>query len=392
MIKDFLLNTFLQNNSLNTLTEAISTVFDCPVIIVDKSFHIVSSFAASDYNDEDYRRAVSHSELPLFFCTAVSNGLENFESYDGEPVKISSEMRSCYVSRLKSAGIELGYIIYICDSPKKLNKSNCFLAESLAAKQLYSNRREGTSPKSTAEEIITDLLNGKFSDEEIFNLEISGTFLSHFHPTRYALIDFSYDSQDIARGEYLREKLARDFHASQPLFYNGKIIIFLHEDHDMNFLRQLADEYKLRAVVSGSLDTLYSMKKSFKAVSDTLDYIKSCGENTFLKSSNDYAFLMLLKATEKNTDFCNEKIKELYEYDIAQDSHLCETLYIYMVCCHSLQKTCEKLFTHRNTIQYRIKKIKEEFFIDPDDSKKCAEYLTSLCIALVKLKREPLFV
>ena len=46
MFKDDLLNSFLQNNSLSSLTETVSILLKCPVIIVDEAFHIAASFAS----------------------------------------------------------------------------------------------------------------------------------------------------------------------------------------------------------------------------------------------------------------------------------------------------------------------------------------------------------
>jgi len=35
------------------------------ILVTDDAFHIVSAFAAADFDDEGYRSAIAHSELPL---------------------------------------------------------------------------------------------------------------------------------------------------------------------------------------------------------------------------------------------------------------------------------------------------------------------------------------
>ena len=80
MFKDEVLNSFLQNNSLSTLTEAVSMLIGCPVIIVDEAFHIAASFAANGSDYEEYRTAISHSELSFAASAAISERAETAEN------------------------------------------------------------------------------------------------------------------------------------------------------------------------------------------------------------------------------------------------------------------------------------------------------------------------
>ena len=108
MIKDELLNVFLTENTLTGLVKAISGATECPVIIVDDAFHIAASCAVSEYNDPTYRIAVSHSELSLDACAAIS-------AHTGETdftVDISN--KKYRVLRLESNGAVLGYMILVC--------------------------------------------------------------------------------------------------------------------------------------------------------------------------------------------------------------------------------------------------------------------------------------
>ena len=55
-------------------------------------------------------------------------------------------------------------------------------------------------------------------------------------------------------------------------------------------------------------------------------------------------------------------------------------------------ETCNRLFTHRNTVLYRINKIKEDFNIDTEDPKKHFSYLISLAIILAENKKDKFFI
>lgn len=384
--RDLVLNTFLQNNSLGILLEAVSSQLGCPVIVTDNAFHIVSSFAPNGFEDVEYRRAVAHSELPLTVCGAITKALS-----DSEKMRVlnGSKERSYLVSQLESAGAPLGYIIYILFGSEAPPESDCLFAESLIAKQFYTDRRTGIA-FDTAEEILIDLLDGKFKTEQLFQTRASGTFLSQFRPQRYALIELP-DAQS-TQSEHIGHSLEQSFHASHPLFYRGKLLLFLHEDHDIRLLRSLIGEYELKAVLSEKLESLYALKKSYRLVESSLCYLCEKKHEPFLAESANYSLLMLLCDIEKRFDLPNEKVKAIYEYDKSKGTQLCLTLYTYLTCRHSLRQTSEKLFTHRNTVQYRIRKAKDDFDLDADNTENFLSLLVSLSFALLRLGNEELFI
>lgn len=386
MNKDLILNTFLQNNSLPMLLEAVGGELGCPVIVTDNAFHIVASFAPNGFEDSEYRRAISHSELPLSACTAITKALAESEA---KRVMNGSGERTYLTAELKSAGAALGYIVYILFGSCEVRESDCLFAESLVAKQFFTDRRTGLA-FDTAEEILIDLLDGKFKTEGLFLARASGTFLSQFSPQRYALIELV--QADTAKSEHIGRSLEQSFHASHPLFYRGKMLLFLHEDHDISLLRSLIGEYELKAVLSEKLQSLFSLKKSYALSEAALCYLSEKESKPFLADCADYSLLMLLLDAEKRFDLSNEKVKALCEYDKRKGTELCLTLYTYLTCRHSLLKTSEKLFTHRNTVQYRIRKIKDDFSIDADESEGVFSLLISLSLALLRLGHEEVFI
>ncbi len=67
-------------------------------------------------------------------------------------------------------------------------------------------------------------------------------------------------------------------------------------------------------------------------------------------------------------------------------------LYTYLCCHRSLDETCERLYTHRNTVLDRIRKIKEDFWINLDTPEKHLKYLLSAAVILVKNGETEMFV
>ena len=81
-------------------------------------------------------------------------------------------------------------------------------------------------------------------------------------------------------------------------------------------------------------------------------------------------------------------VRALAERDHADDSLYCLTLYTYLICHHSLQETCERLFTHRNTVLYRVRKMREDFDVPIDDPAQHLALLMSAALMLMSLGQE----
>ena len=80
-------------------------------------------------------------------------------------------------------------------------------------------------------------------------------------------------------------------------------------------------------------------------------------------------------------NYCNDKLKQLEMYDNANGSFLIDTLLNYYMCGFNVGKTADMMFVHRNSLQYRLKKIEEILEISLDDS---MEYLDLVNCILVK--------
>lgn len=381
MIKDELLNVFLTENTLSGLVNAISGAVGCPAVIVDDAFHIAASCAVSEYNDPAYRTAVSHSELSLDTCAAISaHGAEKDFTVDADNKKYR-------ILRLENGDTVLGYMILISAEDMPCDAETLNFTAALVSKQLFFERRQSSG---TAEEIMAALFDGEFTDEEHFKISAAATYLSNFHPERFALIDLRDCTP--AAAAFLQTQLKNEFHASHPFIYKGKTVMFLHGDHSMPRLAELAGQNGTPAAVSEKLNGIFSAERLYPAVTATLDYLNEKGKGGALAFAEDYTLLLTLRAAAENATVFDRDVKKMAEYDKENEGELCLTLYTYLCCRHSLKDTCERLYTHRNTVLYRIRRIKEFFGIDTDNPDLCVGYLLQAALELVKTGEDELFI
>lgn len=101
---------------------------------------------------------------------------------------------------------------------------------------------------------------------------------------------------------------------------------------------------------------------------------------------------LLLKSLEGRSDLIAKEIHRLAAYDKEKDTQYCETLYRYLTCCRSLKKTCDAIFAHRNTVLYRIRRIRDDFNIPLDDPAVHADLLLGSSLLLFEEKGPDFFV
>ncbi len=99
-------------------------------------------------------------------------------------------------------------------------------------------------------------------------------------------------------------------------------------------------------------------------------------------------FHLLMDATEfvDMDKFVEKKIGKLFNYDQEHGTDLVTTFYYYLSSGGSLMDTAKELFIHRNTVKYRIDKIREIAAIDIENFQE--RYIYYFCIIYYKLKME----
>lgn len=96
-----------------------------------------------------------------------------------------------------------------------------------------------------------------------------------------------------------------------------------------------------------------------------------------------YKFMFKSGNQQEILEYCNNRLKSLEEYDHVNGTFLQDTLIEYYMNGFNVGKTAEALFIHRNSLQYRLKKIEEILEMGLDDA---MEYLDLVnCILIKKL-------
>ena len=102
-----------------------------------------------------------------------------------------------------------------------------------------------------------------------------------------------------------------------------------------------------------------------------------------LYTYNDIAIFDMLNTLSQQSDlteYCEDQLISLYEYDKAHEGNLLKTLQIYLESCLQYDTTARQLFVHKNTVRYRIAKCQKLLNTDFTDGDKIFQYILSLKI------------
>ena len=91
----------------------------------------------------------------------------------------------------------------------------------------------------------------------------------------------------------------------------------------------------------------------------------------FYKDQGIYTLLSHVDETRVLDEYVEKQLGKLLRYDEINTGNLCETLENYLAHNCNAKKTAETMFLHRNTMNYRLKKISELLSCDFEDMDKC---------------------
>ena len=190
----------------------------------------------------------------------------------------------------------------------------------------------------------------------------------------------------------LRSTILDVFPMSRPMVHDGSVVFFLNSDPDMGLFRGLSAQFSLRVVISAPIGRLFRLPEVYAATRALMEALLPRMNHPFAVTAEPYQALMMLRQLGQAHDLVLPAVRALGERDRADDTLYCLTLYIYLCCHRSLQETCARLYTHRNTVLYRIRKLKEEFDIPVDDPDQHLALLASAAMMLMELGREDVFM
>lgn len=383
------LNDFMNKDDLALLVRDAAELFECPAMVVDMAFHVIAWHCDVDFDDAPFRTSIRMGSL-----TYEAGSLLAGADAQAQLVSPQDSPYKRRFSLLMTGGAPVGYLILV-DIGARLEREDARVfqaVESALAKQLMLEASRGSSVRSAEESVLQHLLEGRFTDESLFQLQAEAAGLKYLAPRRIALVNLElYHSANWSENA-LRSTILDVFPMSRPMVHDGSVVFFLNSDPDMGLFRGLSAQFSLRVVISAPIGRLFRLPEVYAATRALMEALLPKLPHPFAVMAEPYRALMMLRQLGQAHDLVLPAVRALGERDRADDTLYCLTLYTYLCCHRSLQETCARLYTHRNTVLYRIRKLKEEFDIPVDNPDQHLALLASAAMMLMELGREDVFM
>lgn len=391
---DALLAEFFAHDDLKALAADAGALLECPLLVLDDTFHVTAHHRPLGFTDPFFQDAVRQGEI-TYEAGAIISQSEALSAGRADYVKLEGSDYRRRFSPLISSGMRLGYLICV-DTDGHLQNippETWNMVEQILAKQAFIEVSRQDKPFETTEDILMHLLDGGFSSAPYFRLQASGTYLADFHPTGFALIELTTYHNEYLGKRHLKDELGVIFPQSHSFLYRGDVFLFLHGNADFNGFSALAEEFQLKIVMSDGINDLFNLPALYRTAHEALELMT----DRRFHSGNVCTVAqlrtpLLLKKLEGRSDLIAKEIRVLAAHDKEKDTQYCEKLYYYLTCCRSLKKTCDALFTHRNTVLNRIRRIKDDFAIPLDEPAIHADLLLGVSLLLLEKKGPDFFL
>lgn len=388
--------------SPDQLADWIGDIFECPITIEDSNHHVVSYSKHKENIDEARIGTIMNRKVP----DKVINGLWK----KGVMPKLIDRDEPVVIPQIEEIGLgnrvaisireknEILGFIWAHTGDKKLSEDELELLQEVAKqvrKFFLKHPKRNRKSEESYNDFFWQLLTGDIKDTDKLTKQAKQLNIQLEGDLAVVVIRFADEiTEQIEKHAYYLAETQLQVKSLLRLF-DGKEFIMLIRHHKKDdpayllaeFIKQIIEKISNQLAlknVSGSAGSFYDSAKqineSYKQALNVLNLKEKYPENledTFLfEDLGVYQFIEELFEIRKASHRQNKYIERLRLYDKKHQTSLTDSLQAYLNCDCNVYQTAKELFIHPNTMNYRLKRIREVSMLDlKDPNQKTAVYL-----------------
>lgn len=387
-----LVQASLDGESFDSLVEHAALFLNNPLVIIDTAYRITAYSHCITAPDTVWSNAVTRGYVTLEFAATLNNwdALKDSNTrFECMTVGQITPLRRRFY-KMEFQGRLLGYLNITEGNAalEQIAEEDYHLVAQILAKEMYAQLKfRDNRRRSNNEDILLQLVNGGFINRGHFLDCLQLSELDPSGPYRVLccdLVDFlSYNAGE----DEFKHQLLQFFPYGTIVIVERILIIlvparYCHPD-DTSLLSRLNKYLKSKDLhfgISDYFSDLFSLphyhKQALEACRLHRYLLDHTLRYTFFDQVKTYAILSCIPK-EKRLYYCNQQVYAMYQYDKAQNTEYLNTLLIYLQTSHSIKSTAARLLLHRNTINYRIGRIRDLFHLEFDSPSSANQVLLS---------------
>lgn len=418
-INDAFLRCSLEGGDLFQIATIASQMIQNPVILLDSNFQLLSYYDLPEnpYPLEDYLRFKERERVfPRIFTDTFPTSTEAFSlSIKREYVKGDLTIITRIIP-IAHSHIIYGYVVVWRTGPK-LNSIDYVALESAAqtaALERIKTRQMIESQNKQRDDFYDDLIQGRIISNNALK---SMAKVYGLNPNNAHLIVVF---QAVGASEDLLRDMATDID-DVLIIKNRTARLVIRNETVFMFLPLNADELQLsdvspiirelilnmhvaiqrripkQSIVIGVSNVCDDLAEIPRSVNIALDVIQISAKLQltppvyFFVDLISYHLIDSSVSEDLMVQYFKQTLGELHDYDYKHHSDLLNTLNQYFLSLGNVSLTAKRLFIHRNTIIYRLEKIKEILQTDLRDAEKNFNYQMGLKMyRIIQLQKKQL--
>lgn len=369
-----LLDALIKDRGIKHIINIGSDILNNPVILIDAGYKILA-----------------HSDMEMitepFWIKNINMGYCSYE-FISEVKKIRSVQKSpnsnkpfqviCSESPIKKLVSKVlidknivGYIITLESNEKFSDNTHkaIKLLSNVISEELKKNDVYRNLNGLMYENLIIDLIEKNVTDNKTL-VERTKSAKCNFGNNLYLLImDISNYNFPNTSSNFLKQSLDKILPNHKSLFYKNNILILLDFKNNSKLnsnikakLNNFIQKHSIILSASNSFSNILEISEHYKQGMDTLELAYTLDLKGNIFYYEDLVFYHLLYKIDSDKELlnlCNNGLLKLIQYDKENDTEYYETLKTYIEEDRNGVRSAKKLFIHRNTMNYRLNKIKE---------------------------------
>lgn len=368
---DALKELVLDGCSLDELLEAAYETFKSPLVVADPAFAVKARIGMREpyLSNLNIDSVIKNGTMLLNTIMELNNDKRLRRRLAGAYYYNSKQQGfPTLIKNLFCGGEHIGWLVIITDEDPPGTACTHMFEELGDIAELYFSLNPQKNALPTFDEILPGILSEAAMSPGAFNY--------------FSLLGWEKNDEKIlyiiasacgrnAFGE-IRSRLDNYLHGSAIAIYNGSPVIIINtrllsKADSENYLRHFLGQ-------TGS----YCVKSAvFSDCSRITDYYNIClkmlsicaQETGVIYSYERLAVACAASIVRENSPapLTHGALRMLSEYDTANNTTFYETLKVYLLCERNYVKTAQRLYIHRNSLVYRIKRIEEITQLNLDD-------------------------
>lgn len=375
---------FVKSKNLNDIIEGLYSLIHNPIAVINNDFQLVACHSPFLFDDETWNESIRMGYVNYATFKKIRETLKPEDNY--KIVTTLSSNRRLIINIKNEKGEILGLLIILEVETKLEDISDDFIKilSELSKKYIYDQNFAKTS--DTIKSFFMSLLDNTFTDKTIFLQKVKDLKIDLKKSYYLLILDFNEQFREDTKAEteaFFKTLLKGNILATT--YKNGDYILLINEQLNNDMIQKINDFlFKMRfyMIQSNRIIDLFSLSKVFLEEYKIFMLLQKTLGEYLLYNLVDYLPILPLLTYKKEelVNFIDPEIYQVFLYDQANKSEFIDTIYIYLVTNKSLNETAKRLYMHKNTITYRLEKIKELFLIDFHSYNKNINYIFSVLI------------